>query len=52
MLFTVSAVIQAVLYSIAQMSVGRLVVGFGVGSVAMVVLSTLLKLLRQKSGAG
>ena len=37
MLFTVGAVIQAASYSIAQMSVGRLVVGFGVGSAAMVV---------------
>jgi MFS transporter, SP family, solute carrier family 2 (myo-inositol transporter), member 13 len=37
MLFTIGAVIQAASYSIAQMSVGRLVVGFGVGSAAMVV---------------
>lgn len=37
MLFTVGAILQAAAYSIAQMSVGRLVVGFGVGSAAMVV---------------
>ena len=37
MLFTVGAILQATAYSIAQMSVGRLVVGFGVGSAAMVV---------------
>ena len=36
-LFTVGAILQASAYSIAQMAVGRLVVGFGVGSAAMVV---------------
>ena len=36
-LFTIGAVLQASAYSSAQMSVGRLVVGFGVGSAAMVV---------------
>lgn len=36
-LFTVGAILQATSYSIAQMTVGRLVVGFGVGSAAMVV---------------
>lgn len=36
-LFTVGAIIQAAAFSIAQMSVGRLVVGLGVGSAAMVV---------------
>lgn len=36
-LFIVGAVLQAASYTIAQMSVGRLVVGFGVGSAAMVV---------------
>ena len=36
-LFTVGAILQAASYSIAQMAVGRLVVGFGVGSAAMVV---------------
>lgn len=36
-LFTVGAILQAAAYSIAQMSVGRLIVGFGVGSAAMVV---------------
>lgn len=36
-LFTLGAILQATSYSIAQMTVGRLVVGFGVGSAAMVV---------------
>lgn len=36
-LFTIGAVIQGAAYSIAQMAVGRLVVGFGVGSAAMIV---------------
>jgi len=36
-LFTIGALIQAAAYSIAQMAVGRLIVGFGVGSAAMVV---------------
>ena len=36
-LFIVGAVLQAAAYTVAQMSVGRLVVGFGVGSAAMVV---------------
>lgn len=36
-LFIIGAVLQAAAYSIAQMAVGRLVVGFGVGSAAMVV---------------
>jgi MFS transporter, SP family, solute carrier family 2 (myo-inositol transporter), member 13 len=36
-LFTGGAVLQAASYTIAQMAVGRLVVGFGVGSAAMVV---------------
>lgn len=36
-LFTVGAVLQAAAYSVAQMAVGRLVVGFGVGSAAMIV---------------
>ena len=35
--FTIGAILQASAYTIAQMSVGRLVVGFGVGSAAMVV---------------
>lgn len=39
-LFTVGAIIQAAAYSMAQMCVGRLVVGFGVGSAA----STFLRL--------
>lgn len=37
LLFTVGAILQATSYTIAQMAVGRLVVGFGVGSAAMVV---------------
>ena len=36
-LFTIGAILQAASYTIAQMAVGRLVVGFGVGSAAMVV---------------
>lgn len=35
-LFTVGAVIQASSYTIAQMSVGRIAVGLGVGSASMV----------------
>ncbi|KAJ4399370.1 hypothetical protein N0V91_009462 [Didymella pomorum] len=35
-LFTVGALVQAVAYSFAQMCVGRLIVGFGVGSAAMI----------------
>lgn len=34
-LFTVGAILQGAAYSFAQMCVGRLVVGFGVGSAAM-----------------
>ncbi|KAL3477094.1 general substrate transporter [Aspergillus californicus] len=37
LLFTIGAILQGASYSIAQMSVGRLVVGFGVGSASMVV---------------
>ncbi|TKA26011.1 hypothetical protein B0A50_05523 [Salinomyces thailandicus] len=36
-LFVIGAILQACAYSIAQMCVGRLIVGFGVGSAAMVV---------------
>ena len=36
-LFIIGAVLQAASYTIAQMAVGRLIVGFGVGSAAMVV---------------
>jgi SP family myo-inositol transporter-like MFS transporter 13 len=36
-LFTVGAILQATAYSVPQMAVGRLVVGFGVGSAAMIV---------------
>lgn len=36
-LFIIGAILQAAAYTIAQMAVGRLVVGFGVGSAAMVV---------------
>jgi MFS transporter, SP family, solute carrier family 2 (myo-inositol transporter), member 13 len=36
-LFTIGAILQACSFSLAQMTVGRLVVGFGVGSAAMIV---------------
>ncbi|TEA13156.1 Myo-inositol transporter 1 [Colletotrichum sidae] len=36
-LFTVGALIQATSYSVAQMSVGRFVIGLGVGSASMIV---------------
>ncbi|KAI9163570.1 Myo-inositol transporter 1 [Paramyrothecium foliicola] len=36
-LFTLGAILQATSFSLAQMTVGRLVVGFGVGSAAMIV---------------
>ena len=36
-LFVVGAVLQAAAYSLAQITVGRLVVGLGVGSAAMIV---------------
>lgn len=36
-LFTVGAILQGAAYSLPQMIIGRLVVGFGVGSAAMVV---------------
>lgn len=36
-LFIIGAIIQAASFSIAQMTIGRLVVGFGVGSAAMIV---------------
>ncbi|KAI5458946.1 general substrate transporter [Mariannaea sp. PMI_226] len=36
-LFTIGAILQATSFSLAQMTVGRLVVGFGVGSAAMIV---------------
>ena len=36
-LFVVGAILQATAFSLAQMTVGRLVVGFGVGSAAMIV---------------
>ncbi|KAJ4321335.1 hypothetical protein N0V94_002967 [Neodidymelliopsis sp. IMI 364377] len=35
-LFTVGALVQAAAYTFAQMCVGRLIVGFGVGSAAMI----------------
>ncbi|KAJ5792666.1 uncharacterized protein N7503_008644 [Penicillium pulvis] len=35
-LFIIGAVLQAAAYTIAQMSIGRVVIGFGVGSAAMV----------------
>ena len=36
-LFIIGAILQAAAFSIVQMTVGRLVVGFGVGSAAMIV---------------
>jgi len=36
-LFILGAVLQAAAFSVAQMTVGRLVVGFGVGSAAMII---------------
>lgn len=36
-LFTIGAAIQAASYSIAQMTVGRFLIGLGVGSAAMIV---------------
>ncbi|RHZ48493.1 hypothetical protein CDV55_101698 [Aspergillus turcosus] len=36
-LFVVGTVIQAAAYSLAQMTVGRLIVGFGVGNAAMII---------------
>lgn len=36
-LFTIGAIVQGAAYSIGQMAAGRLIVGFGVGSAAMVV---------------
>ncbi|OQD86138.1 hypothetical protein PENANT_c008G01844 [Penicillium antarcticum] len=36
-LFTVGAILQATAYSVPQMAVGRFIVGFGVGSAAMIV---------------
>jgi MFS transporter, SP family, solute carrier family 2 (myo-inositol transporter), member 13 len=36
-LFVIGAILQATSYSLAQMTVGRFVVGLGVGSAAMIV---------------
>jgi len=36
-LFIIGAILQAAAYSVAQMTVGRLIVGLGVGSAAMIV---------------
>jgi SP family myo-inositol transporter-like MFS transporter 13 len=36
-LFAIGAILQASAFTLAQMTVGRLVVGFGVGSAAMIV---------------
>ena len=38
-LFFIGSVIQAASYTVAQMTVGRLVVGLGVGSAAMIIVS-------------
>lgn len=40
LLFLLGSIIQAASYSLAQMSVGRFVVGLGVGSAAMIIVST------------
>ena len=37
LLFTIGAIFQAAAFSLALMTIGRLVVGFGVGSAAMIV---------------
>ena len=47
-LFILGAVLQACSYSLAQMMVGRLIVGFGVGSAAMIVPVSILEQLRVK----
>lgn len=38
-LFLIGSVIQAAAFSVAQMAVGRFVVGLGVGSAAMIIVS-------------
>lgn len=49
-LFIVGAVIQAASFSIAQMTIGRLIVGLGVGSAAMIVpVGIILGRMSQKS---
>lgn len=47
-LFIIGAVLQACAYSLAQMTVGRLVVGFGVGSAAMIVPVSYLERFKSK----
>jgi SP family myo-inositol transporter-like MFS transporter 13 len=47
-LFIIGAILQACAYSLAQMTVGRLVVGFGVGSAAMIVPVSHSKLCKLK----
>jgi SP family myo-inositol transporter-like MFS transporter 13 len=44
-LFVLGSVIQASAFSLAQMTVGRLVIGMGVGSAAMIIVSLLSLLL-------
>lgn len=39
-LFLIGSVVQAAAFSVAQMAVGRFVVGLGVGSAAMIIVST------------
>lgn len=36
-MFIIGAILQAIAFSLAQMSVGRFVVGLGVGSAAMII---------------
>lgn len=40
-LFLIGSVIQAASYSVAQMTVGRFIVGLGVGSAAMIIVSSI-----------
>lgn len=49
-LFIIGAIIQAASFSIGQMTVGRLIVGLGVGSAAMVVPVRCSSRLRWKHG--
>lgn len=39
-LFFIGSVIQAAAYSVAQMTIGRFIVGLGVGSAAMIIVSS------------
>lgn len=41
-LFVLGSVIQASAFSLAQMTIGRLIIGMGVGSAAMIIVSIAL----------